>query len=373
MTDTSANDEAAAAPPPKRQRKRRRAQHNPFVVGMSFVLTMALLGTVVLGGLVYWGKGEFIAQGPLAEDKTVIIPAGASLARISSLLDDEGAIANPFLFETGVKIYGNTAKLRAGEYEIAAGSSMRAVMDRLVSGRSIQHKIPFPEGYSSLQVVQNLKDNAVLVGEVAEIPEEGSLLPDTYVFTRGTTRQDLVDRMKAAHDEAVAEIWETRAPDLPLESPRELVILASIVEKETGIDGERGDVAGVFINRLRKGQRLESDPTILYGLYQGEAWMRPRGGIKRSELDAPNDYSTYQIPALPPGPIANPGVDALKAVANPSEHGYYFFVADGSGGHAFATTYDEHLKNVAKWRDIERQKREAAKELQDVAPASSGD
>lgn len=369
----SDSDEAAKAPKPKRQRKRRRVQHNPFVVGMSFVLTMGLLGTVVLGGLVYWGKGEFIASGPLAEDKAVVIPSGASLARISGILGEEGVISDRFLFETAVKLYANTAKLRAGEYEIAAGSSMKAVMDKLVSGSSIQHKVPFPEGYSSLQVVANLQENEILVGEVTEIPEEGSLLPDTYVFTRGTTRQGLLDRMKAAHDKAVAEIWETRAPDLPLETPRDMVILASIVEKETGMDGERGDVAGVFINRLRKGQRLESDPTILYGLYQGEAWMRPRGGITRSELDAPNEYSTYQIPALPPGPIANPGVEALKAVANPNQHDYYFFVADGTGGHAFATTYDEHLKNVAKWRQIEREKREAQKVLQEVAPASSGD
>lgn len=341
----------------KRRKKKRRAQHNPFVVGMSFLMTLGLLGSLIAGALVFWGKTEFAKPGPLTEDVAVIIPTGASLARISSILDQEGVISDTLLFETGVKIYANTAKLRAGEYALEARSSMFDVMNKLVSGRSIQHKVPFPEGHSSAQVVATLRDNEILTGDISEIPEEGTLLPDTYVFTRGATREDIIRQMRTAHDEALDEIWQTRAQDLPIETPRDLVILASIVEKETGVDGERGDVAGVFINRLRKGQRLESDPTILYGLYKGEAWMRPRGGITRKELDAPNDYSTYQIPALPPGPIANPGVEAMKAVANPNVHDYYFFVADGTGGHAFAQTYDQHLDNVAKWRAIERQRR----------------
>jgi UPF0755 protein len=204
-----------------------------------------------------------------------------------------------------------------------------------------------------------MKDNDVLVGRVDSLPAEGSLLPETYLFTRGMTRERLIEIMQDARDRALAEVWENRDPDLPLDTPDQLVTLASIVEKETGLAGERPEVAGVFVNRIEQRMRLQSDPTILYGLYGGEAWLRPRT-ITQSELDRPNPYNTYQIDGLPPGPIANPGRAALEATANPAETDALFFVADGTGGHAFAVTYEEHQQNVARWREIERQRNAAS-------------
>jgi UPF0755 protein len=207
------------------------------------------------------------------------------------------------------------------------------------------------------------------VGEISEIPVEGSLLPDTYSFEKGSDRKETLEQMRSQLETRLAEIWAERAPDLPISSPQELLILASIVEKETGIASERPDVAAVFINRLNRGMRLQSDPTIIYGITNGQG---PLGrGLRRSEIEAQNPYNTYQIEGLPPGPIANPGVDALRAVANPSDIDALYFVADGSGGHAFANTYVQHQANVARWRVIERERADAAEEAQAVEEAAA--
>ena len=232
---------------------------------------------------------------------------------------------------------------------------MAQVYELLRSGQTIQHSVTFAEGLTSAMIVAVLNDSDVLTGEIAEVPAEGTLLPETYHVTRGTSRQDLLDRMARDQRELLDELWPNRAPNLPIETREEAIILASVVEKETGVASERPEVAAVFINRLRRGMRLESDPTIIYGISQGEPLGR---GLRRSEIDNENNaWNTYQIPRLPPTPIANPGRESLAAVLNPAETSALFFVADGTGGHVFADTYAQHQRNVAQWRRIERQRR----------------
>jgi UPF0755 protein len=228
---------------------------------------------------------------------------------------------------------------------------MRDIMDALVSGRGILYAITIPEGLTSQQIVARLRSEDILVGDVGEVPPEGSLLPETYKFTRGDTRQSLIDRMRAERDRIVAEVWSRRAPDLPIASPEEMVVLASIVEKETALADERSRVAAVFINRLRLSMRLQSDPTVVYGRFEG-AGQSPGFVLTRADLETPTAYNTYVIDGLPPGPIANAGRASLEAVANPSRTRDLFFVADGSGGHAFAESYEEHLRTVARWRQL---------------------
>lgn len=347
-----------APPPPARSRHVR----NPIVIFINFLLTVAVLGVIATGGLLYWGKLEFDRQGPLAGDKTVIIPSGSGLDSIAAALNSQGVIDDELVFKAGVWIYKNARKLKAGEYAFTAGVSMREVMEDLVSGKAVYHAVTIPEGWTSAQIVERLKSDPILVGELSEIPPEGTLLPETYSFTRGTSRAEILRQMAAAQSKALAEIWERRADGLPIDTPEELVILASVVEKETGRADERPRVAGVFVNRLNRGMRLQSDPTILYGLYGGEAWKADRSAIKRSELDAKNPYNTYQIDGLPPGPIGNPGRAAMEAVASPSRTKDLYFVADGTGGHVFAETFEQHQRNVAKWREVERDVRKKARE-----------
>ncbi|HEX8664919.1 MAG TPA: endolytic transglycosylase MltG, partial [Beijerinckiaceae bacterium] len=242
--------------------------------------------------------------------------------------------------------------LKAGEFLFRARTSIDEAIDTLISGKAILHALTVPEGLTSEQIVQRIRDNDILTGDVTEMPREGTLLPDTYKFERGETRQQAVNRMQRAQREALNQIWARRSPDLPIKTPQELVILASIVEKETGRADERTRVAGVFINRLSKRMKLQSDPTIVYGLVGGKGTLGR--GILRSEIDKPTPYNTYAIEGLPPGPIANPGRAALEAVANPSRTKDLYFVADGSGGHAFAETLDQHQKNVQRWRALEK-------------------
>jgi UPF0755 protein len=243
--------------------------------------------------------------------------------------------------------------VKAGEYLFEANVSMREVLDTLVEGRSIEHTVTIPEGLTSEQIVARLLENPVLTGEITQVPPEGSLLPETYKVTRGTTRQQLLNRMIAAKRRLVQETWERRTPGLPIKTVDEFVTLASIVEKETGKTEERPRVAAVFINRLNRRMRLQSDPTIIYGMAPGKGTIgRP---LTRADVERPTAYNTYTIEGLPPGPIANPGRASLEAVANPARTKDLYFVADGSGGHVFAATYNEHLKNVARWRQYQRE------------------
>ncbi|WP_334176822.1 endolytic transglycosylase MltG [Pseudoxanthobacter sp.] len=339
----------AGGTPPQRSRHAR----NPLVLVLNFFLTSALLLVLLAGGLLYWSKSLYEQPGPLKENAVVVITSGSTLDDIASALENAGVISNRWVFEGASKFFENTGKLKAGEYAFVPGMTMRQVMDEIVAGRSIQHAMTVPEGVTSAQVVDKLAAEPLLSGVLTTIPAEGTLLPETYKFTRGAGRKQMIERMTKAQSEALAEIWAGRDPSIPLKTPEELVILASLVEKETGVAGERPRIAGVFINRLRKGMKLQSDPTILYGLYGGASWKQART-IMRSDLQRPNPYNTYQITGLPPGPIANPGRAAMEAVAHPADTDALYFVADGTGGHVFAKSLDDHNRNVARWRALQQ-------------------
>jgi UPF0755 protein len=322
----------------------------------AFLAATATISLFIIAALVAaWSV--FYAPGPSARDgretTIVTLPSGAGVSAIAATLKSAGVIRSTDMFKAAATLTGADRKLRAGEYEVPSKASLRSVIVLLVEGRVVRHYVTLPEGWSSAQAVDILNRQPILIGTVDETPEEGSLWPDTYEVSRGETRNAVIARMRRARDENLARLWAARSPATVVRTPEEAVILASIVEKETGLAAERPRVAAIFTNRLRAGMRLESDPTIVYGITRG----RPLGrGIRRSELDRPTAWNTYQIDGLPPTPIANPGRDAIAAVLNPPRTDELFFVADGTGGHVFARTYDEHLANVARWREIERRK-----------------
>jgi UPF0755 protein len=292
---------------------------------------------------------------------------------VATQLENRNLITDARVFRYGAKILKLEDKLKAGEYEIRAGASMRDILASLSSGKSVLHSLTIPEGLTVMQILTRIGENEVLTGDMpTEMPPEGSLLADTQRFSRGTTRAEIIQKLMNDQKKLVDEIWARRQPDLPVKDVNEFVTLASIVEKETGRADERPRVAGVFINRLNKGMRLQSDPTIIYGIYGGRG--KPADvPIRRSDIDKPTPYNTYQIDGLPPTPIANPGKDALEAVANPSKTEDLFFVADGTGGHVFAATLEEHNENVARWREIEAKAAEEAKaKAAEATPAVEG-
>ncbi|MEM6944880.1 MAG: endolytic transglycosylase MltG [Pseudomonadota bacterium] len=319
------------------------------------VLGLLIVVGIALGIAINWGKGAFEAPGPLAEASVVTVPKGAGLNEISTLLEEAGVIDDAMMFRLAAKYSGTARQLKFGEYQIAARSSLEDVLDQLARGDVISYRLTVAEGLSSAAVVALIDDMAVLEGEIAERPAEGSLAPDTYFVARGDTREQVIARMQAAQTRILEEAWAGRDEGLPLRSAEEALILASIVEKETGLDGERAKVASVFLNRLDRGMPLQSDPTVIYGITKGERELGR--GIRRSELRRRTPWNTYTIPALPPTPIANPGRAAIEAVLAPETTPFVYFVADGTGGHAFASTLDEHNRNVARWRQIERQRR----------------
>lgn len=363
----------------KSNKPRRRSRAFAVINGL---LTLAVLGILVAGGLVVYGAREFYAPGPFHKDRVFEIKKGESLATISDHLEQQGVVDNAWIFRLGTVALKKSAKLRHGEYRLPAGASMANVLKEVTEGKPIQYSVTIPEGKTSAEVVDILKADPDLSGDIAETPPEGSLLPNTYSFEKGATRQSVILRMQTAQKKALADIWANRAKDLPVKTPEELVTLASIVEKETGVPGERPKVAAVFVNRLKRHMRLQSDPTIIYGITKGQG---PLGrGLKQSEIEAKTAYNTYQIDGLPPTPIANPGVDSLKAAANPADTKDLYFVAAGpdpSDGHLFAATYAEHRKNVAKWRKVEAEQAKAAKDnaqstkdaLQAKEAAAAGD
>ena len=379
--------------------------------GMSFLI----IAFIALAGAIAWGQQEFRAPGPLDEATFFEVPRGATLRRVSRDLDDAGAISSAMLFRLGAEYAGMAEDLRFGSYEIPRGASMEEVLeivtaggpsqfrytatyvlrlegtgelrlrervpgsdeavaladfayedgvpevygDLVESGTPMVYRVSVPEGLTSWQIVEGLRAADFLSGEVAEVPPEGALAPDTFEVRRGQDRQEILDRMQAAQDAILAEAWATRQDGLPLESPREALVLASIIEKETSVPEERRRVASVFVNRLNRGMRLQTDPTVIYGLTEGRGVLGR--GIRASELRSETPWNTYVIDGLPPTPIANPGRAAIEAAVNPDDTPFIFFVADGTGGHAFAETLAEHNRNVAAWRRIEAE-RDAAGE-----------
>lgn len=295
-------------------------------------------------------QAAFDRSGPLQEPTIVEIPQGGGLSTIAYRLEGADVISDTRLFTLLVTLSRKEGALQAGEFEFPAGVSPRGAMDILVDGQAIQYAITVPEGLTSTQIVALLVADDRLEGEIADIPAEGTLLPETYNFTRRATKADIIARMQAAMDEALAEIWEQRQPDIPLSTPEEAVILASIIEKETGLADERPLVGSVFTNRLNRGIPLQSDPTTIYALTEGKEDLGR--ALTRNDLTVESPYNTYYVRGLPPGPIANPGKASLLAAVDPDESNYIYFVADGTGGHAFAETLEEHNRNVAAWRRI---------------------
>ncbi|MEM8576224.1 MAG: endolytic transglycosylase MltG [Pseudomonadota bacterium] len=375
----------------------------------SNALTFLAVGLFLMGGVILWGRGQYSDPGPLAQAICLQVERGSNMRRVSADLVDEGAVSSGAIFRMGADYADKTQDLKAGSFLIEPEASMEEIVAVITRGGastcgtevvyrvgvnrvSVQvreldpatnrfveraefvagqdevpalyeekkaqgdtrFRIALAEGVTSWQVVESLKAMDVLDGEVAEVPPEGALAPESYEVRPGVARADIVARMQVAQEELVAAAWAARDADLPIESPEDLVTLASIIEKETGVADERGQVASVFVNRLNRGMRLQTDPTVIYGITQGQGVLGR--GLRRSELRAATPWNTYVIEGLPPTPIANPGRASLEAAANPLDTPYIFFVADGTGGHAFAETLDEHNRNVARWRQIEAER-----------------
>jgi UPF0755 protein len=338
--------------PPRRSREAR----SQLVIFLNFVMSMITLLTVASVAIVYYAFHEYRAPGPLEADTTFLVRSGAGINEVGNSLERRNIISQARVFNAvSLFLFGDKG-VRQGEYEIKAGASMLDIMELLRSGKSIQYAVTLPEGLTVKQIFRKLSSDPVLEGSLpVDLPPEGSLRPETYKFTRGYKRADIVQQMEVAQSKLLEEVWAKRDKDLPIATKEEMMILASIVEKETGRADERPQVASVFINRLRKGMRLQSDPTIIYGIYGGDGKPADKP-ITQSDKTKETPYNTYVIKGLPPTPIANPGRAALEAVANPSHTNYLYFVADGSGGHAFAATLEEHNENVKRWRKIEAER-----------------
>ena len=352
-------------PVPSRPSRRAR---NPLVIVGNAVFTAVVLVFIVGGAAMVFGKSRFEAPGPLQEDKIVNIPPGSGMMDIADLLKREGVVdAHRFIFIGGVFALKARSDLKAGEYLFPKRASMKDVVEAIVEGRVVQHQLTIPEGLTSEQIVARLLENNILSGNIKDVPREGSLLPDSYYFHRSFTRAQMIQRMRQAQERLVREVWDRRNPDLPLKTPEQLVILASIIEKETGKAEERTRIAAVLTNRLKQRMKLQSDPTIIYGLAFGKGALGHP--LTKSEIAQPTPYNTYIIDGLPPGPIANAGRASIEAAAKPARTKELYFVADGTGGHAFAETYDQHMKNAARLRAIEHEQKSEPADADTEAPA----
>jgi UPF0755 protein len=337
----------------------------PIVKILNNIMTLLFVGVIGLALLIYYVRVQFDQPGPLAYATVVAIPKGEGVRPIASRLEREGIISDQRIFVAMVMYFGAQSKLKAGEYAITKHASMRNVIDTLVDGKALLNSVSIPEGLTSYQIVQRINAYPDLTGKVDLIPAEGSLMPDTYRVARGTDRAELVARMQSEQVRFMEKAWAQRISGLPFNTAKDAVILASIVEKETGKADERPRVASVFVNRLRKGMRLQSDPTIIYGLSGGKGTLGR--GILKSEIEQMTPYNTYTMKGLPPTPIANPGRAAIEAVLRPAKTSDLYFVADGSGGHAFSESYDDHRTAVAQWRVIEKEIREKQQKAKEEA------
>jgi len=362
----------AGTPPPS---KRSRASRSQIVVFLNFFLSLAILVVLASGAALYFGMQAFIEPGPSANGDTFMIKPNTGVQEIADQLERRSLISDARIFRLGVRATGNDQALKPGEYAIKPRASMRDIMELLKSGKSVMYSLTIPEGLTVEQALLRVADQEALTGAMpAAMPPEGSIATDTLRFPRGYTRQQIVEKLLADQKKLVEDVWAHRAPDLPIANMDDFVTLASIVEKETGRGDERSRVAAVFLNRLSKGMRLQSDPTIIYGLFGGKGKPADRP-IYQSDIDKQTPYNTYLIKGLPPTPIANPGRAALEAVANPSKTDDLYFVADGNGGHVFAATLEEHNQNVARYRALQKKQADAAAKAsgQTTAPAAPDD
>lgn len=330
------------------RRQTRSRQRRGFVDVVNALLTLVVLAVLVAGGLALYGAHTFYATSPTTAATTFVVEKGNNLGVVADRLEKQGLIDNRYVFQIGGYALKKQGALKTGEYELPAGASMFDILKKLTEGKPITLSVTIPEGFTVAQVIDKLNGIQKLTGDVTVLPPEGSLMPDTYDFDPGATRQSVLDRMEAAMQKKLADIWQNRDPSLPLTSPEQLVTMASLVEKETPVPGERRRIAGVYYNRLAKHMRLQSDPTVIYGITKGAG--PSVGAPTRAELDQPTPYNTYQVDGLPPGPIANPGVEALKAAANPDEHDLYYFVSRNDGSHHFSRSLEEHNQAVNRYQ-----------------------
>ncbi len=348
--------------------RREPGRSRPFVRFISGVFTLLLLVMLLGGGAALALHSWINVPGPLTSAKIIVIPRGEGSHEIAARLERDGVISDRRLFMAGYLMsrFGGGSEstiLKAGDYQVPQAASVKQVLDIIMEGKTITFRVTVPEGLTSYQIVERLKADTNLIGDIVEVPEEGSLLPETFIIQRGATRESIIENMRAEMRKVQERVWQNRKKDLPFKTWNEAMVLASIVEKETGRNDERERVAAVFVNRLKQKMRLQSDPTILYGISGGKTvWNRP---ILRSEIQLKTAHNTYQIDGLPPTPICNPGRAAIEAVLNPANTKDLYFVADGSGGHIFSETLKDHSSNVQRWRALEKQMR--AKE---TAPSS---
>lgn len=319
------------------------------------LFSVFFLGLAAMAVVTGWGAHAYLSEGPLQESKIILIERGSGVSAIANKLEKENVINHAVLFKIAGR-FGDS--LKAGEYKFPPHTPMASVITMMREGEVFDRKITIPEGYTSWQIVNILNARDELTGTIQTIPPEGTLMPNTYHFVSGEDRNAIITRMQEATKKALNELWEAREKDLPIKTKAEALILASIVEKETGVAEERDAVAGVFINRLKKGMALQTDPTVIYAITKGKIKTDGKGPLGRrlltKDLQIDDPYNTYKYPGLPPGPIANPGYASIEATLNPAQHDYIYFVADGTGGHVFAKTLAEHNRNVAKWRKIRR-------------------
>ena len=322
-----------------------------------WTLFFVTLLVAVIGGALFVGHGMLVSEGPLAASKRVVIPRGAGPATMAKVLKDEGVLDHPILFRVALMVDPSPKPIKAGEYEIPARASMESLVELLQSGKVVQRRLTVPEGTTTAEIVALVQKADTLTGDITLDVKEGDLLPETYFYSRNDTRDSVLLRMKEAMEKTVDEAWRKRAAGLPITNRREVVILASMIEKETALPAERPKVAAVFVNRLRIKMRLESDPTTIYGITGGKGTLGR--DLTRADLQSASGYNTYVVPALPSGPICNPGRASILAATSPSsrDHSLYF-VADGQGGHAFAANIYEHNRNVARWKEVQKQRQE---------------
>jgi UPF0755 protein len=333
-----------------------------------WVLFFVALFATLMGGALFLGHTLLTAPGPLENTTNIVIPRGAGPVTMAKVLQDEGVIKHGRLFRLALMIDPAPKPIKAGEYEIPPHISMQALVDLLQSGKVVQRRLTVPEGMTTAEVVELVRKTEALTGEITLDLKEGDLLPETYFYSRGDTRDELLSRMKEAMDKTLDEAWRKRAAGLPLANRREALVLASMIEKETAIPAERPKVAAVFINRLRRKLRLESDPTVIYGLTGGKTPFSRE--LTRADLQSTSPYNTYVVTGLPPGAICNPGRASIVAATNPARDRSLYFVADGQGGHTFAVTVVEHNRNVERWRQIQRERQEQQLQTPSGAPGS---
>ena len=323
-------------------------------------VTLAILAAIISFITFRTVKSNYTKSGPLSQETVITVASGTGLSSLAAQLEKDGLIESALMLKLNARLSGIGRNLKVGEYTIPKAASMSDIIEIVSTGKSILYPVTVPEGLTTAQILRLISAADHLTGEVTLSPSEGTLLPETYMTPRGMDRDALIKKMMSDQEGLITRLWETRQDGLPIKTKSEAIILASVVEKETGVGGERAEVAGVFTNRLRRGMRLQSDPTIIYGINKGEILIGRNGkqrGLRRSEIDRKTDWNTYQIDGLPKTAICNPGADALAAVMQPAQTKNLYFVADGTGGHAFASTLAGHNANVAKWRKIERARR----------------